>query len=352
MRPALLALALSLLSLPAAAQPEVFFGSGEPLVLEEADFDRRFLKTKFHQALLQGTKDPNCAQLLGGLLTLLGETAPFLHKRDENFYLDPLLVQALATQMVTPQFPANEYLVAMVRRVLIEQKLPADWFQTAAALGPYVLTIDVGKLRFLSEGPQPIDSFLLTLPALRDRYQVEVRRANTAAASTAETAFRENYLDKQVAFGGLEMVDLRVEKPKKKKVKLRRGQPPPEPEQPYVVARLVWYPPDPNANEINPFANEVKRAVVNITARLGPRQYLDLSRLPKGARLLVRGRFWGYKGAVDSVELRDALLFQDRDWTQGNLLVDPAAVAQCPLAINDLSGAAPIQPGGFGQQRR
>jgi hypothetical protein len=51
------------------------------------------------------------------------------------------------------------------------------------------------------------------------------------------------------------------------------------------------------------------------------------------------------------VELRDALLFQDRDWTQGNTLVDPAAVARCPLAVNDLMGMAPFQPGAFGQPR-
>ena len=36
-------------------------------------------------------------------------------------------------------------------------------------LGPLVLTIDVGKLRFLAGGLQPIDSFFFTLPALRER---------------------------------------------------------------------------------------------------------------------------------------------------------------------------------------
>jgi hypothetical protein len=349
MRNALLALALSVLSLPAAAQPELFFAPGEPAVLKEEDFDRRFLKTRVQQALAQGTNDPNCAQLLGGLLTLLAETAPMLHKRDENFYLDGLLIQALTTQMSTPQFNAQPYLVAMVRRVLIERKMPPDWFQTAAVLGPVVGTIDVGKLRFLSEGLQPIDSFLLTLPALRERYEIEVRRANTAAAPSAEAAFRENYLDRQVAFGGLELLDLKVEKPKK--VKTKRGVSVP-PDEPYVVARLLWYPPNPHSNELNVMGTPQKRPMVSITARLGPRQFLDLSRVPKGTRLLARGRFWGYKKGVDEVELRDALLFQDRDWTQGNTLVDPAAVARCPLAVNDLMGMAPYQPGAFGQPPR
>ena len=351
MRTALLALALCLFSLPAAAQPEAFFGPGTDVPnMKEEDFDRRFIKTGLNQALVQGTNDPNCAQLVGGLLTLLAETAPLLHKRDENFYLDPMLVQALNTQLSTPRFQANAYLVAMVRRVLIDRRLSQNWFQTAAALGPLALTIDVGKLRFLSEGLQPIDSFFLTLPALRERYEIEVRRANATAAGSAEKMFRENYLDRQVAFGGIELIDARVEKPKKQP-KRRKGEAV-EPEQPTAVARLVWYPPDPNANQLNIFGTPTRRPVVNITARLAPQQYLDLSRIPKGSRLMVRGRFWAFKKAVEDVELRDALIFQDRDWSQGAILADPAAVARCPFAVNDLMGSAPVQSGAFGQPGR
>ncbi|WNG28148.1 hypothetical protein F0U62_32195 [Cystobacter fuscus] len=350
MRSALLALVLSLCSLPAAAQPEVFFGPNrEAPNLKEEDFDRRFLRSGFYQALSRGTNDANCARLLGGMLTLLGETAPLLHKRDENFYLDPLLAQALNTQLSTPRFQANAYLVAMVRRVLIDRKLPESWFQTASTLGPLVLTIDVGKLRFLAEGLQPIDSFFLTLPALRERYDIEVRRATATAARSAEKMFRENYLDRQVAFGDLKLVDVAVEQPKKPKK--RKGQPEEEAPPPTAVARLVWYPPDPNAGKIDPFS-KYKPLEVRITARLAAQQYLDLSRIPKGTRLMVRGRFWSFAKGVDELELRDALIFQDRDWSQGNTLVDPASVAQCPVAINDLMGAAPTQAGAFGQPRR
>jgi hypothetical protein len=356
MRSALLALALCLASVPASAQPEVFFGSGGDVPnIKEEDFDRRFLKTGVYRALEQGTTDPNCAQLLGGLLTLLGETSPLLHKRDENFYLDPQLVQALTTQLSTPRFQANVYMVAMVRRVLIDRTLPPHWFQTAAKLGPVVLTVDVGKLRFLSEGLKPIDSFFLTLPALRDRYDIEVARANGTAARSAEKMFRENYLDRQVAFGNLELLDLRVEQPKKKKpAKKRRGAPVADeaPEETTAVARLVWYPPDPNAGDIDPFGRQKARPMVNISARLAPQQYLDLSRIPRGSRLMVRGRFWGYKKALDEVELRDALIFQDRDWTQGNTLADPAAVARCPFAVNDLMGSSPSQSGAFSRPGR
>ncbi len=351
MRSALLALLLCLISVPAAAQPEVFFGPGSDVPnLKEEDFDRRFLKTGLYRALSQGTNDPNCAQLLGGLMTLLGETAPLLHKRDENFYLDPQLVQALNTQLSTPRFQANAYLVAMVRRVLIDRKLPQPWFQTAADLGPLVLTIDVGKLRFISEGLQPIDSFFLTLPALRERYEIEVRRANATAASSAEKTFRENYLDRQVAFGSVELIDVKLEKPKKKPKK-RKGEFVEE-EPLTAVARMAWYPPDPNAGQINIYGTPTKRPVVNISARLAPEQYLDLSRIPKGTRLMVRGRFWAFKKAVEDVEIRDALIFQDRDWSQGALLADPNVVARCPVAVNDLMGGAPVQPGAFGQPSR
>ncbi|WP_257456301.1 hypothetical protein [Archangium lipolyticum] len=351
MRSSLLALVLGLFSLPAAAQPEVFFGAGNDVPnIKEEDFDRRFLKTGLYKALAQGTNDPGCTQLLGGLLTLLGETAPMLHKRDENFYLDPMLVQALNTQLSTQRFQGSAYMVAMVRRVLIDHKLPPDWMKTASTLGPVVGIIDVGKLRFLSEGLQPIDSFFLTLPALRERYEIEVRRANATAAGSAEKLFRENYLDRQVAFGNLELIDVRIEKPKKKPKK-RKGEPVEE-EPPTAVARMVWYPPDPNAGQLNIYGTPTKPPMVNITARLAQQQYLDLSRIPKGTRLMVRGRFWAFKKAVDDVELRDALIFQDRDWSQGAILADPNAVARCPFATNDLMGAAPVQPGAFGQPSR
>ena len=66
-------------------------------------------------------------------------------------------------------------------------------------------------------------------------------------------------------------------------------------------------------------------------------------------RLMVRGRFWEFKKALTELELREALIFQDRDWTQGNTLVDPASVARCPFAVNDLMGSSPSQSGAFGK---
>jgi hypothetical protein len=345
MRPVLLALALGLLSLPASAQ---LFNPGAAPVFKEEELDKRFAKSKIQQALLTGTKDPNCVQVVGGLLTLLGETAPYFHKRDENFYLDPGLAQALSLQLNNARFPGSTYFVAMVRRVLIDRKMPQDWLDTATALAPYYPAMDLSKLRFLAEGVKPIDSFLFTLPVLRDRYEVEVVRANSAAASTAEAVFRDSYVDRDVVFGGLLFIDAGLEK-KKKPVKKRKGAPVEE-EPPGMIARLVWYPPDPNGGTFQAFGAPVEKPKgVNITARLAEKQYVSLDQLPRGARMLVRGRLWEYKKGITDVELRDAILFEDRDFSQGALLADPNATAACPVAYNELTGMAPVQPGGFGR---
>jgi hypothetical protein len=346
MRPALLALVLGLVSLPATAQ---LFNPGAPPVFKEEELDRRFKKSKVHQVLMNGTQDRNCTQLIGGMLALLGETGLYLHKRDENFYLDPMLVQALNGQMSNQRFPGSAYFVSMVRRVLIDRKLSQDWLDTAVVMQPDVPVIDLSKLRFLAEGVRPVDSFLLTLPLLRERYEVEVVRANTTAAGTAEAVFRDTYIDREVIFAGLEFIDVGLEK--KKKTKKKRGEPE-DTEPPALIARLAWYPPDPNAGALKIFASQIEKPKgVIINARLSDKQYINLDQVPKGTRMLVRGRFWEYKKGITEVEIRDALLFADYNWSQGALLVDPNATAACPVAFNELSGTAPTQPGGFGQRR-
>lgn len=348
MRSVLLALALTLVSPPAAAQ---LFNPGAPPEFKDSELDKRFAKSKIHQALQNGTKDANCAQLVGGLLTLLAESGPYIHKRDENFYLDPYLVNAMNTQMSNARFPGNAYFVAMIRRVLIDRKLPKDWLDTANALAPFYPAMDLGKLTFLSEGVKPVDSFLFTLPVLRERYVTEVVRANSTGATTAEGVFRDSYIDREVVFGGMEFIDAGLEKKKKPKKK-KRGEPVEPEEPPAMIARLVWYPPDPNASSISMFGAPVEKPKgVNIIARLADKQYVNLDQVPRGSRMLVRGRLWEYKKGITEVEIRDALIFLDQDWSQVPVLVDPNAVAACPAAVNELSGTAPVQPGAFGQRR-
>ncbi|MCE9673933.1 hypothetical protein LY474_39675 [Myxococcus stipitatus] len=344
----LFTLCLSLLSLPAAAQPEVFFGTGEAPVFRDTDLDRRFTRTRMFRALDQGTDDAGCAQVVGALLTMLGEVGPFFHRRDENFMLDPALAQALNTQLVTPQFQGNSVFVAMVRRVLIDRKLRAEWLATAEALLPHYPAIDIPRLKFLSEGVQPVDSFLLTIPVLRERYKEEVLRVNSVAQSTAEALFRDNYLDHDVAFGGLELIDVKLEQPKKKR--LKKGE---EPEPAKMMARLAWTEPEagPTTSYEFRFGKPRKRERVEVTAQLLDKQYTDLNKLLKGSRVLIRGRFWEYKKGLATIELREGLIFQERDWSKITTYVEPMALANCPLAVNDLSGIAPVQPGAFGKFR-
>lgn len=335
------ALLLLLTASASWGQKQYFFGSGKPPLFKEEETDRRLLRSRLGRALEQGTQDPHCAQLLAGLLTVLAEVGPTLHQRDENFTVDPVLLQAVHAQLSTPRFPASAYLAAMVRRVLIDGKLPGGWLATAESLNQAALIIDLGKLRFMKQGPRPIDSFLFTLPALRARYELEVLRATSAATHDVKAEFRDTYLDREVAWGGATLLDVELTDPPPKGKK-----PPPAEEPEAVIALLEWEPPSPQENQLTLFVTK-KPPPVKIIAKLAPRQFVDLSAIPRGKRMLVRGRFWEMNHAVTEVEIRDALLFEDRNFSQGVVLADPSAVARCPLAVNELSGLAPRQPGGF-----
>jgi hypothetical protein len=342
MRPCIGTLLFALLwAGPALAQKDLFFGTGKAPVFREEDMDRRFMKSKIYRGLMNGTEDPNCVQVLGGLLTALAEIGPTVHKRDENFSLDPVLLQALNTQLVNPRFPGNAYLTAMVRRVLIDRKVPDEWLATAEALNAKVRIIDMGKLRYMNDGLQFIDSLYFTLPALRDRYDIEVVRANSAVTSDVAEEFRDSYLTRDVAWGNATLIDAGLAKRTGKK-----GKKPSPVDQEEIMAVLQWEPPQPTQTQIMIFAAK-KIPPVKIIAKLLPKQYIDLTKVPIGKRMLVKGRFWEMNRAVTEVELHDVLLFEDRDWSQGALLADPAAVFACPLAVNDLTGVAPRQPGGF-----
>lgn len=324
------------------AQVDALFGSGAPPVYKEQDFDARFAKSRVARALTQGTQDANCAQILTGLLTLMGEAAPYFHKRDENFYLDPALVHALGSQLTNQRFPGNAYFVSMVRRVLIDGKLPPSWLVMAKALNARGAQIDITKLEYLAEGVKPIESFYFTFPELKRRYDIEVLRANSAAKGTAVMSFRDAYIDREIAWNGLVLLD--IAPPAKKKGKKKTAELPPD----ALVARLVWEDGDPNSQQLNLYGEKKKTKPTLFEAVLAPEQYLDLQRIPKGTRVMVRGRFWEMSDDLLKIDLRNALIFGERDFSQGAFLADPNAVAMCPFATNDLAGSAPVQPGGFG----
>jgi hypothetical protein len=342
------ALAL-LLALPAAAQEQdPLFSQGKPPVFKEADQDRRFARSRFARGLVTGTDHPACVQLYGGLFTVLAEMGPLVHKRDENLYVEPNLWNAVGTQLSTPGFPGQAYLLNMMRRVLIDGKLPEPWLRTAEALNQKVRVIDLGRLRYMKDGLRPIDSWGFTLDALVAAHETYVGRANGLAAAEAVGRFRDTFLDREIAWGGLAFKDVGPEVKPVTKRKGKKAPPPTETEAPpTLVAHLVWFPPDPNAGRLNLFGAAQPPPPRQITVKLLPEQYVDLQRIPVGSRVMVRGRFWEMSDDQMAFEVREGLLFMDRDFSRGVVLADPATVAACPEAVNELAGVAPQQPGGF-----
>ena len=332
--------ALLLVATPALAQREVFFGNGKPAVFKEQDIDKRFKKSRIGKALAAGTEDPNCQQVLAGLLTALGEAGVFFHKRDENFTLDPMLLNAVQTQLSSPIFPAAAYLTEMVRRVRIDKRLPDEWLATAKALHEAGFqSIDLGKLKALNDGVPPCDSFLFNPLQLRLRWLAEVVNANSAVTTDVEASFRDGYLDRDVAWGDVTLVDAGL----KKKAKGKKFNPD---ELEEIIAILQWLPPDPTQHEIVYTRKLERPPPMMIYANLQPKQYIDLERQPKGAPMIVKGRFWELNTAGTEAQLKNAILFNARGWSNVQL-ADPGAVMQCPMAVNELTGLAPVQPGGF-----
>lgn len=361
------ALLLSLLSSTAFAQVGAgLFGGSKPPLFREQELDRRFKFSKVNRMLMGGEVQGNpCLQLTGALFVTLGEIAPYLHKKDEKFYLDPGLGQSFSMQMDSQRFPGSVYLLAMVRRVLIDGRMPREWLVTAAQVNQTVGIIDMAKLKYLADGVQHIDSAYFSYEMLRQRLHDEVGAATTAAAGTAGMAFRDTYLDRQVTWGGLQVMDVGAER--RAPIKGRKNGPAMMVEQGGIVAHLQWTEPAPD----NPFLmapapsgnvpkgmpggvaslfGPTKRAKAIITARLLDQQYTDLYALPKGGRVMVKGRLFEMNNDVSQVVIKDALLFVDRDWSKGAILADPNVMLTCPAAVNDVTGTAgTYQPGGFGQ---
>lgn len=332
-----------LAALPALAQKEDLFGSGKPPTFREEAMDRRFAKSRVARLLKAGTTEPGCVQLLGGLFVALGELAPLLHKRDENFTLAPELQEALATQLSTPKFPATAYLVAMVRRVMIDHRLSDEWLATAEALNKQVKIIDVGRLKLINEQVSPVDSAYFTIPLLKNQYLVEALAANSAVTTDVIASFRDAYLDRDVAWGGASLVDIGVNQPPGKKKKRYRDA-----EAEELIAVLQWIPPDPRKTQLDLLAKApTKVDPVTIYVKLQAKQYADLEKFHRGQRVLVKGRFWEMNKTVTEIEVRDGILFADRDWSHGVVLANPADVDTCSAAVNELTGLAPQQPGGF-----
>lgn len=334
-----------LMAFTAAAQKEELFGSGKPVVFREESIDRRFAKTKLAKLLENPPADAmanaGCMQLLGGLLVALAELAPTLHKRDENFYLDPMLVDAVNNQLSTPRFTAMSYLVAMVRRVMIEKRLPDEWLETAKKVNAKVKIIDLARLKQLNDGLQLADSAYFQIPVLKSRYALEVGAANSAVTTDVARSFHDAYVDRSVAWGAVTLLDAGLNTPKGKKATAAQLT--------ELVAILEYTPPDMRKQVLDLTGRSPVAAPqpIRVIAQLSPKQFYDLEKAFKGQRMMVKGTFWEMNRTLTEVQITNAVLFDDRDWSNGVRLADPAAVDQCPAALNDLMGLSPNQPGGF-----
>jgi hypothetical protein len=234
---------------------------------------------------------------------------------------------------------------------MIERKLPDAWLATARALEPRLrrlgaATPDLAKLRMLDEGLVLADSAAYSIPWLKARYLTEALGATSAVTTDVVGTFRDTYLDRDVAWGGAVVVDVGVNQPPGRPGQRRRRYARAEPEE--LVGVLRWTPPEPRKRAIDLLGHTpTKVEAITLYARLQPRQYRDVEKLVRGQRVLVKGRFWEMNRSLTELELRDAVLFDDPDWSQGAVLGTLAEVAACPAAINELTGTAPDQPGGF-----
>ena len=253
-------------------------------------------------------------------------------------------MQALS-QVNTPRFPGTAYLVAMVRRVLIDRKLPQEWLDTAPAVQRQRSTIDMGKLRFLAEGVSRWTASYFTLPALKERYEIEVqprqlgRRGHRGAGLPRRLPGPRRRL-------GRPQLHRRLAQPPRE---VRQGQATGT-SRPAIVAqpgagprpRTKRHPPD--AANLGHGQEEAARHAHH----RGPgRPAVHRPGSPaRGQRVLVRGRLWGVSGQHPARgAARRAPLRGPRLVSKGALLAEPANVAACPVAINELTGTAPAPAG-------
>lgn len=339
----LLVLALASTAKAQLVDPELF-GDGKPPVFRQEDTDRRFLKTGINAGLAQPPKEPACRRVLATLLVAYSDALVYLHRKDQNFYVDPQLLQTFNRSLVTHDFPATAYLAAMIRRTLIEKKVPEGWLQTAEALRSELQApIAVARMKLDAEGLQTIDSFSFTVPALLDRYAKEVKLAPSVAVDAAEDKFRDKYMDRDVAWGGLVLHDVAqqapAEPPKGKKGKGKsKHAPPPAEAEPLPTWAVVGFPVGPAQQAVPGIPGSGHAAPqLEIRARLKDGPPLDVAQLTRGQRVLVKGHLWDVTTNLGYVELRDAYLLPDPDWSTWPGVATPADVTACPIAVNDLS---------------
>jgi hypothetical protein len=351
----LLACLLVLACRPALAQvvdPELF-GDGHLPTYREEETDRRFLKSGIYAALSNPPKDAACSRVIASLLVAYADALPYLHRKDQSFYVDPSLLNVLDRTASSDAFPARAFLAEMIRRTMIDKRVPAAWIATSELYRKGLAApIAVEKLKLFSASVQPIDSFTFSVPALLDRYGREVKLAPSVAVDAAEDKYRDKYMDRDVAWGGLILSDIAQEAPpeppKKKGHKKKEEAPPPEPTELPTWA-VLGFPVGKAAPTVPGMPGGGGVPMLQIRARLKAEQPLDLTKFVRGQRVMVKGHLWDIGPDMAWVEVRDAVLFQDPDWSTWPGVATAEDVRACPIAINDLSPYGFRQRPGAGQ---
>jgi hypothetical protein len=349
-----LVLCASLVAWPALAQvvdPELF-GDGHLPVYREEEDDRRFMKTGIYGALNTPPQEAACKRVVATLLVTYSEALLYLHRRDQNFYVDPALLNTLDKTASSPDFPARAYLAAMIRRTMIDKHVPAAWIQTSEQLRKELeAPVQVARLQLFAQSVQPIESFSFTMPALLDRYAREVKLAPSVAADAAEDRFRDKYMDRDVTWGGLILSDIAKEAPppppKGKKKSRKKTEEPAEPETVHTWA-VVGFPVG-KAPPTIPGMPVQSAPMVQIRARLKDDQLLDITKYVRGQRVLIKGHLWDIAQNMGWIEVRDADLFPDPDWSTWPGIATAEDVRNCPIAVNDISAYGFRQRPGKGQ---
>ena len=119
----------------------------------------------------------------------------------------------------------------------------------------------------------------------------------------------------------------------------KKEEPPPAPTdtEPLPTWAIVGFPlgqPQPTVPGV-PGSGQVPQ--LQIRVRLKDDQPIDLSKLVRGQRVLVKGHLWDIGPNMEFVEVRDAYLFPDVDWRSWPGLASAQDIARCDIAVNDLS---------------
>jgi hypothetical protein len=323
--------------------PEIF-GDGHVPLYKEEEIDRRFLKTGIHAALEQLPKEASCQRIVATLLVAYSDAMAYLHRRDQSFYVDPALLQTLDRTVSSDQFPARAYLASMIRRTLIDKKVPAAWIRTGEILKKSLQApIETQRMQLQGQGISPIDSFFYTEDALLNRYGREVKRATSVDVSTAEERFRDKYMNRDVAWGGLVLHDIARQlpaaapAPAKKHGKHAVAPAPAADAGPEPLWAILGFPVGPPLPTVPGIPGGGQVPELEIKVRLADDPLIDTTQLARGQRVLVKGHLWDIAPNMAWVEVHDAYLFPDPDWSTWPGLALAGDVRACPIAINDLS---------------